>query len=151
MRRALVTGGAGLVGWFIVQRLVSDGWEVAVSGRTPPPEAMFGDAVRFHRLPLAPETDFGPALAGAELLVHCAFQHEPGRYRGGEGGDPPGFRRANLEGSVALFEAAKAAGVPAARVGALGGANLGLGAGSVSVDALRAAHASGFAKMMGEG
>lgn len=50
----------------------------------------------------------------------------------------------------AVIEAAKAAGVPAAAVGALGGASVSLGEGAVSLEALRGAHAGGFAKMMGE-
>ena len=51
----------------------------------------------------------------------------------------------------AVCEAAAAAGVPAARIGALGGAVVALGEGSVSLDALRGAHQGGFAAMMGEG
>ena len=47
-----------------------------------------------------------PDLAGIGAVVHCAFAHVPGRYRGGEGDDPEGFRRANLDGSLALIRAA---------------------------------------------
>ncbi|UXU75750.1 MULTISPECIES: NAD-dependent epimerase/dehydratase family protein [unclassified Paracoccus (in: a-proteobacteria)] len=50
-------------------------------------------------------------LAGCQALVHAAFQHLPGRYRGGEGDDPAGFRRANLDGTLALFRDAQAQGV----------------------------------------
>lgn len=52
-----------------------------------------------------------PALGGCDALIHCAFQHVPGKYRGGEGYDPQAFLQANLQGSVALFQAAKAQGV----------------------------------------
>ena len=54
---------------------------------------------------------FGEALADADCLVHAAFDHVAGRYRGGEGNDPDGFRRRNLDGTIALFEAARRAGV----------------------------------------
>lgn len=94
--RVVVTGGTGRVGWFIAQHYRALGWEVTATGRD---------------LPLAPETDHAPLLAGADLLVHCAFAHAPGRYRGGEGDDPAGFRRANLDGTTALFHAARSAGV----------------------------------------
>lgn len=50
-------------------------------------------------------------LTGCDALIHAAFQHVPGRYRGGEGDDPQAFIRANLQGSVALFAAAKTQGV----------------------------------------
>lgn len=50
-------------------------------------------------------------LGGADALIHAAFSHVPGRYRGGEGDDPEGFRRANLDGSARLFEQARAQGV----------------------------------------
>ena len=50
-------------------------------------------------------------LAGADALVHAAFRHLPGRYRGGEGSDPAGFVRDNLEGTLALFGAARDQGV----------------------------------------
>ena len=43
--------------------------------------------------------------------MHAALEHAPGAYRGGEGGDPARFRRLNLEGTRALFDAAEAAGI----------------------------------------
>lgn len=94
--RAVVTGGTGRVGWFIAQHYRALGWDVTATGRD---------------LPLAPDTDYAPLLSGANLLVHSAFAHVPGRYRGGEGDDPAGFRRANLDGTTALFHAARTAGV----------------------------------------
>lgn len=52
-----------------------------------------------------------PDLAGVETLIHAAFSHLPGRYRGGEGDDPDGFLAANLCGTKRLFDAAAAQGV----------------------------------------
>lgn len=65
--------------------------------------------------PLGPRNGYRlgdkPDLSGHDALIHCAFAHVPGRYRGGEGGDPAGFRAANLDGTIRLFEAAADAGV----------------------------------------
>lgn len=91
--RVAITGGTGFVGRFIVKALRAAGNEVRLLSR---PEYTLGDR---------------PDLSGCEALVHCAFQHLPGRYRGGEGDDPEGFMRANLDGSIALFEAARASGL----------------------------------------
>ncbi|AKO99733.1 UDP-glucose 4-epimerase (plasmid) [Marinovum algicola DG 898] len=88
-----LTGATGLVGRFIASEITSA-----------------GDCL----LPLSrPGYHLGarPDLAGCDALVHCAFAHVPGRYRGGEGDDPEGFVRANLDGSRALFEAARQAAV----------------------------------------
>ena len=67
--------------------------------------------VAFAETPLDPGTEFRRALAGCGALVHAGFHHVPGRYRGGEGDDPDGFRRANADGTAALFRAAAAEGV----------------------------------------
>ncbi len=46
-----------------------------------------------------------------DLLVHAAFSHVPGKYRGGEGDDPAGFVRANVDGTEQLFRRAARDGV----------------------------------------
>ncbi|SFR08490.1 NAD-dependent epimerase/dehydratase family protein [Poseidonocella sedimentorum] len=91
--RLAITGGTGLVGREIVAAARAAGHEVRLLSR---PGYRLGDR---------------PVLGGIEALVHCAFDHLPGRYRGGEGEDPEGFVRRNLDGSRALFEAALAGGV----------------------------------------
>jgi phosphoribosylformylglycinamidine (FGAM) synthase-like enzyme len=50
-----------------------------------------------------------------------------------------------------VLEAAKAAGAPAAVVGRVGGDRVALGGADVPLETVRAAHAGGFARMMGEG
>lgn len=95
--RLAITGGTGLVGRFIVAGARAAGDQVTRLGR-------HGADVPFM-------LGERPDLEGFDALIHCAFQHEPGRYRGGEGDDPSGFIRDNLDGSVTLFEAAKSAGV----------------------------------------
>ncbi|WP_435168476.1 NAD-dependent epimerase/dehydratase family protein [Falsirhodobacter sp. 1013] len=84
--RVAVTGASGLVGRFVVQGLRAAGQHVIVLGTGGLP----------WRLGEVAEVE-------ADVLIHCAFAHVAGRYRGGEGDDPDGFRRANLDGSVRLL------------------------------------------------
>jgi len=92
--RIAVTGASGFVGRFVVEAARAAGHAVTPLGR----------ASGWH-LGQAPD------LAGQDALVHCAFLHAPGRFRGGEGDDPEEFIRANLDGTVRLFEAAAREGV----------------------------------------
>lgn len=89
-----LTGAGGRVGSLIAPLLRAAGHDVLALDQT-----------RGYHLGEAPD------LAGHEALIHCAFAHQPGRYRGGEGDDPHGFRAANLDGSIRLFEAARAQGL----------------------------------------
>jgi UDP-glucose 4-epimerase len=89
----LVTGANGIVGRFVVRALVAAGHRVTTLGRRS------GD----HPWDLS---DLAPRLQQADALVHLALAHRPGAYRGGEGDDPDGFRRLNLDGTRALFDAA---------------------------------------------
>lgn len=111
MTRVLVSGGTGYVGRFIVEHLLAHGYQVAVGGRNPPTPGFFSKDVPFVPLALNPDLDQIDAFESVYYFVHAAFSHLPGKYRGGEGDDPQGFQRANLEGSVRLFEAARDAGV----------------------------------------
>ncbi len=111
MTRVLVSGGTGFVGRFIVEHLLASGYQVTVGGRSSPPEGFFSRTVAYVALHLDPDRDQIAAFDDVYYFVHAAFEHIEGKYRGGEGGDPKGFRRANLDGSVRLFEEARSAGV----------------------------------------
>jgi UDP-glucose 4-epimerase len=100
----LITGGSGLVGRFIADRFLNDGHRLMSLGREP---LDWLDA-EFMPWDLS-EKSF--ELPTADVLIHCAFSHVPGKYRGGEGDDPTGFVIRNAEGTVRLFEAAKTAGI----------------------------------------
>jgi UDP-glucose 4-epimerase len=95
--KVMVTGGGGLVGRFIVAAARARGDEVVVTGRA-------GD-VRWSL------DDDPPPMEGVDLLVHAAFAHVAGRYRGGEGDDPAGFQRLNIDGTARLFARAAHDGV----------------------------------------
>lgn len=111
MTTTVVSGGTGYVGRFIVERLLKAGHKVVVLGRSTPSAGFFSAPVGFAPLDLDSGRVDPELFAAATFFVHAAFDHVPGRYRGGEGDDPETFRRRNLDGSIALFEAAKAAGV----------------------------------------
>jgi UDP-glucose 4-epimerase len=105
--RLAVTGATGLVGRFIVNDALQRGQAVTVLGRGAPAPGFFSEAVTFQHWELGAP----PVLDGCDGLIHAAFAHLPGLYRGGEGDDPAGFLRRNLDGSLALFQAAERAGV----------------------------------------
>ncbi|MDO5606325.1 MAG: NAD(P)-dependent oxidoreductase [Paracoccus sp. (in: a-proteobacteria)] len=105
--RIAVTGGGGLVGRFIVNEALGAGDRVTVLGRRAPVPGFFDAPAGFMPFDLAGEA---PDLAGYDAVVHAAFDHVPGRYRGGEGDDPAGFLARNLDGSARLFAAAARAG-----------------------------------------
>lgn len=111
MPRTLVSGGTGFAGRFVVELLLAAGHELTVLARHLPPEGYFSAPVHFLEGSLEPDRDQSAAFEGADFFVHAAFDHVPGKYRGGEGADPAGFVRHNLYGSMALFEAARRAGV----------------------------------------
>jgi nucleoside-diphosphate-sugar epimerase len=99
----LLTGASGTVGRFVLSRLLKDGSSVTVLGRQP----VEGFDASFHSYDLAHPK---PRLPAADALVHCALMHQPGKFRGGEGDDPDRFRTLNVEGTRALFQAAREAG-----------------------------------------
>lgn len=92
--RVILTGGSGIIGGFVRRGLDASGHDVTLLDRSN--GYQLGDS---------------PDLSGHDALIHCAFAHAPGRYRGGEGDDPQTFRRLNLDGSLRLFDAAAKAGV----------------------------------------
>ena len=108
--KVLVSGGTGLVGRHVVEGLLGAGYKVIVGGRVQPDPEAFSKPVGFVPLFLEPDLDQTEAFDDAYFFVHAAFDHVPGKYRGGEGGDPVQFRRLNLDASVKLFETARRAG-----------------------------------------
>ena len=109
--RVLVSGATGIAGRFIVEHLLASGMTVIAGGRTAPDPDFFSRPVAFRPLSLDPERDERGSFEGIDALVHAAFSHVPGKYRGGEGDDPESFRRLNVSGTLARFSEAKAAGV----------------------------------------
>ncbi len=109
--RVAVTGGTGYVGRYLVDALLAGGQDVRVLVRNNSPCPDLPAAAQKVPGTLHPDTDFSALLDGADALVHAAYQHVPGRYRGGEGDDLATFMQINVGGSLALLAAAHRAGV----------------------------------------
>jgi len=108
---AAVTGATGLVGRFIVERLVQEGVAVRAWRRPGSDIAGLPSAVEWIDGELGSPDSYDALLKGADMLVHAALHHQPGRYRGGEGDDLATFLRLNVGESLALLATARAAGV----------------------------------------
>ena len=100
MPRALVTGGTGLVGSHVIERLVRDGWSVRALVRTPSrlveelgAECQTGDVLDADAL--------RRAAVGCDVVFHNAAAITP---RGGW----EAFRRLNLDGTTNAIAAAQA-------------------------------------------
>lgn len=112
--RVAVTGGTGLVGRFVVNNLLDDGHDVSVLARSVAGKERLGarqNLIDFCVGDLNEDGLVDSLLADRDAVVHAAFSHLPGRFRGGEGDDPVGFWRSNFVGTVRLIERARRAGV----------------------------------------
>ena len=104
-----VTGITGIVGRFVAAKLLREGAHVYALAR-PSSDRHGLTQVRWHEGDLTDAAAVANLVDEADAVVHCALQHEPGRYRGGEGDDRFGFWRTNLLASVELMERARLAG-----------------------------------------
>ena len=105
-----VTGASGVVGRFVVAKLLKEGACVRALARPQTRrEGLAG--VCWHEGNLTETAAVAEFVRQADAVVHCALQHQPGRYRGGEGNDRFGFWRTNLLAGVELMEHARLAGV----------------------------------------
>ena len=111
MPKAVISGGTGFVGRFVVEELLSEGYDVTVLGRTSHAANYFSSPVRFVQAELGLNFDYQPVLEGADCFIHGALDHLPGRFVGGQGDDAKAFAFKNLGGTVALFKQAKKAGI----------------------------------------
>ena len=108
---AAVTGATGYLGRFIVERLTEAGVAVRAWRRAGSDLRGLPGAVEWIEGDLTSEEAHAALLDGADMLVHSALNHVPGKYRSGEGEDLPRFLSTNVGGSLALLAAARRAGV----------------------------------------
>jgi UDP-glucose 4-epimerase len=111
--RTVVTGGAGFIGSHLVDRLLADGHTVRVLDdfSTGRPENLAHAAADprlwLERVDIAREPGLESRLAGADWVFHLAALADivPSIER------PLDYHRANVDGTVAVLEAARRAGV----------------------------------------
>lgn len=107
--RVLILGGGGFIGTAVTQRLLEEGHELAVFNRTDPEPGhpLGGGRVRWITGEFSDATDFRPALAGAEAVVHLVSTTVPKSSME----DPVADARANLCGTLHLLEQALPLGI----------------------------------------
>ena len=108
---AAVTGATGYVGRFIVDRLIEEGVAVRAWRRKNSDLRGMPSGVEWIEGDLASSDAADALLDGADMLVHAALEHQPGRYRGGAGGDLAGYLQTNVAGSLTLLAKARKGGV----------------------------------------
>lgn len=111
-----ITGGTGTIGRFVIDFLAERNHELVASKRKPSDPEGFGplstqDRLHWFSGDLEDPTFANKFLHSCEALVHCGFAHLPGKYRGGEGDDPPRFWRQNFLSTVRLLDVARELGV----------------------------------------
>ena len=105
--RVALTGATGIVGRFIAARLAAEGCDIVALARPESDRTGFDFPVTWIEGNLNTEAAPDTLVEGADALVHSAYDHLPGHYRGGEGNDVEGYWQTNLLGSLRLVHAAK--------------------------------------------
>lgn len=97
-----ITGGTGFVGSHLAERLAADGHEVMLIGRTVR-AAGLPTSVTLVRADITDEIALAAAFAGCDAVAHCAgINREIGSQT---------YARIHVEGTRAVVEASRAAGV----------------------------------------
>lgn len=109
--RIAVTGATGAVGEFVVTALLARGHHVTALSRSNKTPLVDRLGVTWLTGDITEVETQRSILADADALVHCAFNHVPGRYRGGEGGDSRAFWQDNFLSTLDLLATAENANV----------------------------------------
>jgi nucleoside-diphosphate-sugar epimerase len=104
-----VTGATGYVGRFVVGELLRQSMNVRALARPESDRSGFEGPIEWIEGSLLSEDALSHLVDGAVAVIHLAYEHVPGRYRGGEGGDLGAWLEANVNGSLRLLLAARAA------------------------------------------
>ena len=111
--KTLVTGGAGFIGSHLVERLLRDSHSVAVldnlsTGRLENLASVKEDAnLTVHQVDIAGQDDLQPLFDGVDWVFHLAALADivPSIQ------EPLKYHRANVDGTVAVLEASRKAGI----------------------------------------
>lgn len=111
--KVTVTGATGYLGQFIVEQFLDRSYDVHATATCLDQTSLCTDrpGLYWHEWRLADSSCSFDFLESTQVLVHSAFKHVAGKYRGGEGGDPSEFLRTNLLGTIDLFRKAREYGV----------------------------------------
>lgn len=101
-RRVAVTGGGGLIGGAVIDRLLSEGASVAALARNPARFERWTGCLDLVKGDLADEASLAALAAGAEAFVHCA-----GVTHARQDGE---YQATNVDGARAAAHAAARAG-----------------------------------------
>jgi len=101
--KVLITGGNGVVGKAVVERLVARGWEALVIGRTP--NVVIPNAT-YESCDITNYTDLREKVRGCDTIVHLAAIPNPMKTPG------PDLFHINVMGTYNIYEAAAAEGIP---------------------------------------
>jgi nucleoside-diphosphate-sugar epimerase len=106
-----VTGATGYVGRFVVAELLRQGMTIRALSRPQSDRGGFKGSIEWIDGSLRSDEALSGLVKNAGAVVHLAYEHVLGRYRGGEGDDLAGWLDANVNGSLQLLTAARDAGV----------------------------------------
>lgn len=112
MSKAVVTGGGGFIGSYLVRRLVADGWDVAVvdnlaRGRVARLATVM-DRLEWHQADVRDVEVMTNAARGAEVIFHLAAVNGTENFYN----HPDLVLDVGLRGALAAVEAGQRAGVP---------------------------------------
>lgn len=102
-----MTGATGYVGRFVVAELQRQGARIRALARPGTDRGGFDGEIEWVEGDLRAQGALEKLAEGADAVVHLAYEHVPGRYRGGEGDDLAGWLDANVNGSLRLLTAAR--------------------------------------------
>lgn len=109
MSRVLVTGATGFIGRALVSELLAAGHDVTAVVRNPASVPRWNGSPRIVTAEIDGTTDWRGALDGVELIAHLAgIAHQP---IADDAATAARYRAVNLDGTVALAQAAASAGV----------------------------------------
>jgi nucleoside-diphosphate-sugar epimerase len=100
-----ITGATGYVGRFVVAKLQRQGFAIRALSRPESDRSGFDEATSMEWISgdLRDAAARHKLVTDADAVVHLAYEHVPGKYRGGEGDDLPAWLDANLHSSMKLL------------------------------------------------
>jgi nucleoside-diphosphate-sugar epimerase len=104
-----ITGATGYIGRFVVAELHRQNVTIRALARPESDRGGFAGSIEWVDGSLHSDEALSKLVDGANAVVHLAYEHIPGHYRGGEGGDLAGWLDANVNGSLRLLLAGRAA------------------------------------------